>query len=239
MCPSLDSTERLDRPAETADRSVGLILVAMVALTVFFYHLRVDTIGVVRGGGALRPMTGPVLPFMSHNLAALGVLGIVPLLAARWLCGRRLRDLGLGRGRWRLGLVWVAVGIPLALLAGWASAGKPLTQAVYPLNPDLRPDFLAFLTHMAGQLVYYLGWEILFRGVLLFGLERRIGFAAANMIQTALSVIAHFGRPVTETLAAIPAGLAFGGIAHRTRSIWYVVVIHLVVGAAQDWFIVR
>ena len=52
MCPSLDSTERLDRPAETADRSVGLILVAMVALTVFFYHLRVDTIGVVRGGGA-------------------------------------------------------------------------------------------------------------------------------------------------------------------------------------------
>jgi len=51
--------------------------------------------------------------------------------------------------------------------------------------------------------------------------------------------VAHFGRPLTETLAAIPAGLAFGGIARQTRSIWYVVVIHLVVGAAQDWFIVQ
>jgi len=125
------------------------------------------------------------------------------------------------------------------MLAGWASAGKPLTQAVYPLNPALRPEATSFLAHLTGQLAYYVGWELLFRGVLLFGLERRFGFAAANMIQTALSVIAHFGRPVTETLAALPAGLAFGGIAHRTRSIWYVVIIHLVVGAAQDWFIVR
>jgi membrane protease YdiL (CAAX protease family) len=57
-------------------------------------------------------------------------------------------------------------------------------------------------------------------------------------VQTALSVVAHFSRPFPETVAAIPAGLAFGGIARQTRSLWYVAIIHWGVGTAQDWFIV-
>ena len=87
-------------------------------------------------------------------------------------------------------------------------------------------------------MLYYCGWEILFRGVLLAGLTRRFGFATANIIQTALSVIAHFGRPFTETAAAIPGGLAFGGVARHTGSVWYVIIIHWAVGMAQDWFII-
>ncbi|MBE0567368.1 MAG: CPBP family intramembrane metalloprotease [Krumholzibacteria bacterium] len=236
MCPSFSTPER---QVPGLDRSSGLILVAVFTLTVFYYRLRTDTIGVTGGDGGLSAMTGPVLSFMQHNLAALVVLGLLPLAAARWLCGLSLRDAGLGLGRWRPTLIWTAIGVPVALLLGGLSAADPVMRSVYPLEVGLKPAMPGFLAHMAGQLAFYLGWELLFRGVLLGGLTRRFGFAGANTIQTALSVIAHFGRPLPETLAAIPAGLAFGGVARRTGSIWPVVIIHLAAGAAQDWFIVE
>ena len=105
----------------------------------------------------------------------------------------------------RQGLVWLAVGVPVALLAGWLSSADPVMRAVYPLDPTLQPRLASFIQHIAGQLVYYVAWELLFRGVLLFGLEKRLGFAGANIVQTALSTVAHFGRPLPETLAAIPS----------------------------------
>jgi membrane protease YdiL (CAAX protease family) len=235
MCPFFNMA---DEPTPRSDRSAGLILVAVVTLTAFYYRLRADTVGVA-AGDSLSAVTGPVLPFMAHNLAALMVLGMAPLAAARWLCRLPLAGLGMGRGHVRTGLAWLAVGVPVAMLLGALSAGNPAMRAVYPLQPDLAPTAGSFLPHVLGQLAFYVGWEVLFRGVLLFGLSRRFGFAGANLIQTALSVIAHFGRPLPEALAAIPAGLAFGGVARQSRSIWPVVLIHLAAGAAQDWFIIR
>lgn len=73
--------------------------------------------------------------------------------------------------------------------------------------------------------------------MLLFGLKGRIGAGPANALQTALSVVAHFGRPLTETFAAVPAGLLFGWVGLRVRSIWYIAIIHWLVGVSLDWFI--
>ena len=73
--------------------------------------------------------------------------------------------------------------------------------------------------------------------MLLFGLRRQIGDATANLTQTALSVLAHFGRPLPETLAAIPAGLVFGAIDLRVGSVWYLALVHWIVGVSVDWWI--
>ncbi len=213
-------------------------MVAVVALTLFYYLARADTIGVTSLGRSWFPMTAAPLGHLSHNLSAGLLLGLVPVLCARFFCGQSWRGLGLGFGKWKLGLIWLAIGIPVAILAASFSANQPAMCAVYPLNPTLSAAPGPFLTHAVTQFAYYGAWEVLFRGVLLFGLRDRIGFANANILQTALSVVAHFSRPFPETMAAIPAGLAFGGIAGRTRSIWYVAIIHWVVGTAQDWFIV-
>ena len=108
-------------------------------------------------------------------------------------------------------------------------------RAVYPLDPNL--DLGGFLAHTAAQWAYFGSWEVLFRGVLLFGLAPRLGSGTANILQTALSVLAHFGRPLEETFAAIPAGLVFGAIGLRLRSVWWVAIAHWVEGAALNYFI--
>lgn len=214
-----------------------ILVAAALVLATFHYWARPDTIGVfsaARGWVALtRKPLDPVLYFLGSAL----LLGVVPVLAARWLTGLRPAALGLGLGRWRAGLLWLAVGLPLAVVAGKMGSLSPEMQSVYPLDPTIDPTPSRVLPYALLQFLYYAAWEGLFRGVLLFGLKDRLGPAAANALQTAISVTAHFGRPLAETFAAIPAGLVFGAVGLRVRSIWYVAVIHWLVGVSLDWFI--
>lgn len=215
------------------DRRPVLLLVATGVLLAFQYAARADTLGVFSSHRGWTPMTAAPLPPVAHFAAAALLLGLVPVLAARGL-GIPLRELGLGLGHWRAGLALLVLGAPIALLAGHVAAGSPAMRAVYPLDPAMARSFLP---HAAAQFFYFGAWEILFRGVLLFGLRSRTGEGTANIIQTALSVTAHFGRAINETFAAFPAGLLFGWVDLRLRSIWYVAILHWLVGVSMDAFI--
>lgn len=221
-----------------AGASQWITVAAVIGLTVFYYLARADVIGVASATGAWFPMTTDARSAWTHFGGAAVLLGLLPLAVGCLATRRSPAGLGLGLGRWREGLIWVAVGVPLAVVAGRVAAGDPAMRAVYPLYPDSFGGAGRFVTYAVLQMLYYGAWEILFRGVLLLGLEDSIGGRAANLFQTALSVTAHFGRPLPETLSALPAGLIFGGVALRTRSIWYVALIHWTVGMSMDWFIV-
>ncbi|KPK76850.1 MAG: hypothetical protein AMS25_17285 [Gemmatimonas sp. SM23_52] len=218
-------------------RSEILIILATLVLLVFYYLLRVDVITSLSPGRGLAAVTGEPLRPALHFVASAVVLGIVPLLVACLALGLRPAGLGLGLGRWRVGLAWLAVGIPLALIAGKIGSVNPAMRLVYPLDATVRAEPSGFILYALLQFLYFGAWEVLFRGVLLFGLKDRIGAGPANALQAALSVIAHFGRPLTETFSALPAGLVFGGISLHARSMWYVAIIHWLVGVSLDWFI--
>lgn len=216
-----------------------LPVVATVALAAFYYLTRADVVGVFTDGRGWHALTGRPLAAGTHFALAALLLGVGPALVARRLTGRPFVELGLGWGRPRLGLAWLAAGIPVAVLAGWIGSRSPEMRAVYPLDPEVLPTLRSFGPHALRAFLYFGSWEVLFRGVLLFGLAGRIGPGAANVVQTALSVTAHFGRPLDEAWAALPAGLGFGAVSHRVGSIWYVAVIHWVVGLSVDWFILN
>ena len=215
-------------------RAPLLVLVATAVLLAFQYAARADTLGVFSTHRGWAPMTGTPLPPYLHLVAAALLLGVLPVIAARRLTGLSLRQLGLGVGRWRAGLALVVIGAPVAILAGHTAAQSIAMRAVYPLDPVMSQGFLPLA---AAQFLYFGAWEVLFRGVLLFGLKSRVGDGTANIIQTALSVTAHFGRAINETFAAFPAGLLFGWLGLRLRSVWYVAALHWLVGISMDAFI--
>jgi membrane protease YdiL (CAAX protease family) len=72
---------------------------------------------------------------------------------------------------------------------------------------------------------------------MLFSLERRYDALLAILVQTIPSAMVHIGKPVAESFAAIVAGVAFGYLSWRTRSILYPLVLHAVVGIATDAFV--
>src|SRR5207247_8845622 len=131
-----------------------------------------------------------------HCAVSLRVLGLVRVAAASGLAGLKLRALGLGLGRWRAGLAWFAVGVPLAVLAGKIGAGSAAVRAVYPLDPQVTAS--GFVRYALTELPYFAAWEVLFRGGWLFGLARRVGPGGATALQTALPVTDTFGRPLPD-----------------------------------------
>lgn len=231
--------DRLDGPVTTM-QTTWVLTTGVLALMVFYYLARADTIGVSSAVRPWVPMTGAALPAWGHFAAAALILGVLPLGIACLVTHRSPRALGLGLGRWREGLVWLAAGVPLAIVAGRIAAANPAIRAVYPLYPNGLDRTATFAAYAALQLLFYGAWEALFRGVLLFGLKDPLGGdGPANLMQTGLSVTAHFGRALQETLSALPAGLVFGVIALRTRSVWFVALIHWTVGVSMDWFIIH
>ncbi len=127
-------------------RTPILLITATLVLAVLYYFGRADTIGVFSGDRGWHVMTPGVRSARLHYLLSALLLGIVPLVVTRLACGIRLRELGLGLGRWREGLIWLAIGVPLAVLAGKIAAGQSAMQAVYPLDSAIGPgwEFLPY-----------------------------------------------------------------------------------------------
>jgi membrane protease YdiL (CAAX protease family) len=223
------------RPSAPKTGVPFLLLVSTAMLLLFYYLVRVDTIGVFSMERGWTPMAPSTTSVSLHFLASALLLGLVPTVAARWLLGVPMGQLGLGVGNWRAGMTLVALGTPVAVLAGWVASRSPSMQAVYPLNDRLT--LAGFPLYAALASLYFGAWEVLFRGVLLAGLRRRMGDWDANGVQTGLSVTAHFGRAMTETFSAFPAGLLFGWLALRLRSVWYVAFLHWTVAMSMEFFI--
>ncbi len=178
-------------------------------------------------------------PWFAHLFSFLA--GLVLLLvfpALWWRLGRHqdLSDLGLGLGNARFGLKAAAMAAVFITPLLYLNAGSAAFQGTYPLVRAAGDSVWAFLLWEGIYLVYYVAWEGFFRGFWLIGLSKRMGLASALLLQTAVSTVAHFHRPEPETLAALIAGLGFGWLALRSKSIWYVVLLHWYIGAATDFF---
>lgn len=219
-----------------ATRSEWLLAVCTAALVAFHYFARADTLGVYSPGRGWNPLTLRPLPPAAHFAVSALLLALAPVLGAA-VAGVRPRALGLGLGNLRSGLGWIAFGVPVAVLAGRIGSMDPAMRTVYPLDPGLAGHPGAFVSYALVQFLYFGAWEVMFRGALLFGLSRRVGFWPANLVQTALSVTAHFGRAQGETLAAFAFGPLFGWISYRVRSVWPIAIVHWAVGVSLDWFI--
>jgi membrane protease YdiL (CAAX protease family) len=164
----------------------------------------------------------------------------------------RPADLGLSleTGLLRAPIFWILV--PVATLIGALGATSPDLGSFYPYSRDLigrvrEAGVAPFLGHYAAYFfLYYLPWEFFFRGFLLFpfalAAEREgsgpTAVAALVLFQTIPSTLLHFGHPISELAGAAIAGLAFGLLAWRTRSIVPGLILHAAIGLGTDGFIV-
>ena len=182
------------------------------------------------------------------------VLGALPLAAALVL-GERPAGLGL---RWPRPLPrrWVfPLLLAVVVLGALAGAYNAPIYGYYPYSRTLtesRPGGAAgFLLHGVLYLaLYYVPWELLFRGILVFPLLRLLegrgeailqpgsaALLAVACLQALPSTLLHFGHPWSETLAALPFGLAAGWLALATGSILPGLALHAAAGLFLDLFI--
>ena len=152
---------------------------------------------------------------------------------------RRPAEIGLGAGDWRLATGIALAYLPVAVVGTWILSDGAGFRQLYPHLPEATRDWSTFVAYELLFLFYWIGWEYLWRGFVLFGTAPALG-AAAIVVQMAPFALLHVGKPAAETYLSIIGGLALGALVWRCRSFWVAVPIHAVQMLALDlWSTLR
>lgn len=243
-------------------KPVLLLSVSTVCMVLYLYinradgHQLIDLTPLVR---AVADLPGDLPAYAVRFATSALFLGLLPIALALFL-GYPLRYLGLRRNLdfVRSKTFW------MCLLVAPASAivGALTTDLYnfYPFSHELIRLYPAhhdvLLVHAALYFVlYYLPWEILFRGILIFPFlppstveaplspsPSEILAAPAILIvaswQVLPTVLMHLPNPFSESMGAIPFGFLTAYLAVRFRSIWPGLIIHALAGIGVDFAII-
>lgn len=180
----------------------------------------------VRGRGRPRPPLGAIL---RRTIQLIVVL--VALLALIWAREERsLALLGLEAPLSTGGFIGLAIAVALVGLLGIASVTKKsATDArekaeaagMLPQTPGDRRLFAIF-SFTAG-----IGWELLYRGYLLWALSPVIGVVAAVVVASIAYGLGHGLRSARGLIGAVFASFLFTIGYALTGSLWWVMVLHV------------
>jgi len=216
-----------------------LLLSAPLLLTIYRYH------GYAEYFGHYFPQLKDHLYYeIFSNLWQFAVffllMFIIPFIVIRFVFKKPLKDFGFGLGDVKYGLIITIICLVLLVIPMmYLSSGMQSIRNEYPLARILLSHHEWFLAYETAYVIfYYVAWEFFFRGFLLFGLKDRIGTMNAVLIQTISSCLVHIGKPEGEIIGSLIVGIIFGAIALRTRSFWYVFILHAAIGVLTDYFII-
>ncbi|MDR1958004.1 MAG: CPBP family intramembrane metalloprotease [Planctomycetaceae bacterium] len=167
------------------------------------------------------------------------LFGLIPILMIKYYFQEKLSNYGLQLGNVKRGLGFFLCMIPVMAGCAYFAGTNPKFHAVYPYNRLLTGHDSFFVFHAVLYPAYYFGWEFFFRGFLQNGLRKTIGLGNAILFQSLASTMLHFGHPGIEVYASLFAGMFWGIIAHRVRSVWSGVLQHSLLGILLDWFLLQ
>lgn len=132
-------------------------------------------------------------------------------------------------------VVLSALLIPVAA----SSAKKPKNHGAYPQMRVQQWTSQRRRTNAATWAFYLVGYEIMFRGVLLFPVAEALGVWPAVAINVALYASTHMPKGMDETLGAIPLGALLSVLSLYTGTIWVAVVVHIVLAWTNSFVAMR
>jgi hypothetical protein len=232
-----DAAEVWQRPEDR--RALKVLLTSAVLLVVFaiwgrpnFLKAHLIPVGSWIGVDAASEYY-PTLPYVYWGLSSLVVRVLIPVLVIVLWIGDRPADFGyrlrgVTRHAW-LYLLMFLVMIPVLVAASFA----PAFQAKYPMYDQASLGWTHFVLWELAYGVQFLGVEGFFRGFMTFGLYPRFGYLSLFIMVIPYALV-HVGKPPIEVFMAIPAGLALGYVALKTRSWVFGALLHWAVGITMD-----
>jgi membrane protease YdiL (CAAX protease family) len=173
-----------------------------------------------------------------NRIAGFVTMGILPLgISLVFLPGYTPGTLGLTWNSetaltsflWIVGLS--AVVIPVAYI----SAQKPENLVNYPQIRAKKWTKKTVIINAAGWTLYLFGYELLFRGVLLFPVANHLGIWPAIAINIALYSATHIPKGLSETIGAAPLGLILCILTLSTGTIWIAFFVHLAMALTNSF----
>ena len=213
--------------AEISPDARRAIVVLLAATLLVLLQLQVGGRSVYRGLDNPFGFADPELGAWAWWFGLQGVTGfVIPVLillaAFRW----RPSAAGLGLGDWKLAVGLAVPYLVLVVIGTWVLSAGDDFQAQYPHYLPARFDWRALMIYEGLFLFYWVGWEYLWRGFVLFGTAPAVGAPLAVVVQTVPFAILHADKPVAEAYLSVLGGVALGALVWRCRSFWIAVPLH-------------
>lgn len=173
-----------------------------------------------------------LLPHIYWFLTSFFFYGAVPL-GLLLIFRKRPKDFGFALGDWRLGLKVLALFSAVMVVVVLIVLQTKTFSQHYPMNRHALQSLSYFMVYESFHMMYFLGWEFVYRGFMVFALRPVIGNYAI-IVQMIPFAILHVGKPAPEAFASILAGLILGAFALRTRSFLYCFLLHAISALALD-----
>jgi len=144
---------------------------------------------------------------------------------------RGLTQLGLAAPTSRFAIAGCVVAVVVAIglfVAGrkksaLQEAAKPDDPAD-PILPESRDELRSFVLF---AIVAGLGWEVLYRGFLLFWLSPLIGLAPAVASSSIAYGLSHGSKSITQTAGSLVSALLFTTGYAATGNLWWLILLHI------------
>ena len=109
------------------------------------------------------------------------------------------------------------------------------TNEKYPQIRETNWDRKLVINNTLGWSAYLLGYEFLFRGILLFPLVDALGVWPAIAINTAMYSATHIPKGMDEAIGAAPLGIVLCLITLMTGTLWVAIVVHILMALANSF----
>lgn len=212
--------------------SIGLLVTQFAGSEPSFRWFFGEVLGVEMARGMGHPLYRLMVLLYWVAFCVIGYI-VVPSIYLR-ATGRSiidtgyLRFTGLTEHLGLYGLLFALVLGPVIVVSFF-----PSFQVIYPFHPQADRSWFDLVVWEVAYLVQFIALEFLFRGVMLEGLRRWLGYGAV-FVMTIPYCMLHFQKAWPESLGSIAAGIILGCLAMKYRSIWGGVLVHGGVAVSMD-----
>lgn len=155
------------------------------------------------------------------------VMGFGLMFAAARRTGLALSDFGLGIGDWRWWLPRTGLALVIICVGAWVAIHTFADLAeFYPRVNAARHDIWVLLDSQLGMFLGIFGWEMLFRGILLWVFARRGDIKGAIEANAIIFFLGHITKPTSELFLSLPGGIIACWFGWRARSFVPVWLLH-------------
>jgi len=174
-----------------------------------------------------------ITPLVSWIMLAAAIIpSIVIALITK---GKHLSNTGLNFRNMKLSVILTGAAliimIPIVVIA--SRTGD--FSRVYPLFNIMKRGGWTFVLYEIYFLLFFIAWEYLFRGFMLFSFASHIKSPLiAILLQAVIFTFAHLGKPEIETVSSLFGGLLLGIIIYRLKNIWPAVIVHFAIALTMD-----
>jgi hypothetical protein len=173
------------------------------------------------------------------RLSAFLLFGLFPLLFVKLVYGENLRQFGFSFSSTKLHPIVILTTVVAAFPVILVSSKKASIRSQYPEVRSALFSKRSFALSALTYVLYYFGYEGLFRGFLLFGLRGYTGDWVATMVSMSFTTLTHLHTPGLVFIGSLSSGIIFPYFVFLSGSIWPVFVMHSLIGVGMDWLCVR